>query len=57
MDGEIEIEEVRVSKYEAVTDLDNSLPPIYTTENATLVLFLVDRNAPMSLKGTISGKR
>ncbi|WP_026906841.1 pirin family protein [Paucisalibacillus globulus] len=57
MNGEIQVGEWSINKYEAVTDLESPLPPIYAKEESTLVLFFVDRNAPMSLMGTISGKR
>jgi len=55
MYGEISIGEMEVEKFEAVTDMDEALPIISANEDATIVLFLVDIDAPMSLAGTISG--
>lgn len=55
MDGEITAGELIVRKYEAITDLDEALPVIQINKDSTLVLFLVDMNAQMSLMGTISG--
>ncbi|MFA1818898.1 pirin family protein [Virgibacillus oceani] len=55
MQGEITIGDLTLGKYEAVTDLEQDLPPITATKDATIVLFLVDMNAPMTLDGTISG--
>lgn len=57
MDGSIMVGETEVNKLEAVTDLEQSLPKVEILEDTTLVLFLVDLNAPMTLSGTISGKQ
>lgn len=55
MDGEINVNGTTVGKYEAITDLDNILPKVTAEEDTTVVLFLVDMNAVMSMAGTISG--
>jgi hypothetical protein len=55
MHGEATIGEETIGKYEAVTDLEQALPPVTATENTTLVLFYVDLHVPMALDGTISG--
>ena len=55
MNGEIMIQNLTIGKQEAVTDLVNPLPPLIVNESATIVLFFVDMDAPMSLEGTISG--
>lgn len=57
MDGEIEVGSCTIHKYEAVTDVENNLPPIRVKKNSILVLFLVDMDAPMSMMGTISGSK
>src|SRR5699024_12875536 len=55
MHGEITVNNFIVSKQEAITDLTMPLPSISINEDSTLVLFFVDKHAPMSLNGTISG--
>jgi len=55
MEGEITIKDLIIGKQEAVTDVDNPLPPLFANEDSTIVLFFVDRNASMSMEGTISG--
>ncbi|WP_233201450.1 pirin family protein [Sporosarcina sp. P13] len=55
MNGEIMVQDLTIGKQEAVTDLVNPLPPLVANEHTTLVLFFVERNAPMSKDGTISG--
>ncbi|WP_449354370.1 pirin family protein [Virgibacillus natechei] len=55
MSGEITMSDLTISKQEAVTDLENPLPPLRAKTDATVVLFFVDMNAPMSMDGTISG--
>lgn len=55
MRGEITANNFIVSKQEAITDLTMPLPSISINEDSTLVLFFVDKHAPMSLNGTISG--
>ncbi|MBP1968521.1 redox-sensitive bicupin YhaK (pirin superfamily) [Virgibacillus natechei] len=57
MNGEITLQGLTIGKQEAVTDLVNPLPPLVANEDTTIVLFFVDRNAPMSMEGTISGLR
>eukprot|EP00130_Batrachochytrium_dendrobatidis_P008318 XP_006683193.1 hypothetical protein BATDEDRAFT_28751 [Batrachochytrium dendrobatidis JAM81] len=57
MNGEITIGDLRIGRQESVTDLENPLPPVTATENTTLLLFLVDMNAEMSMAGTISGRK
>jgi|1186.fasta_scaffold05876_3 redox-sensitive bicupin YhaK (pirin superfamily) len=55
MDGVVEVGTERLGKGDAVSDLDQPLPIVRALGDATLVLFLVDRAAPASLAGTISG--
>lgn len=55
MNGEITVQDLSISKQEAVTDLVNPLPSIVASQDSTIVLFFVDMNAPMSMDGTISG--
>jgi redox-sensitive bicupin YhaK (pirin superfamily) len=55
MDGVVKVGAERLGKGDAVSDLDQSLPTIRALSDATLVLFLVDRTAPASTAGTISG--
>jgi redox-sensitive bicupin YhaK (pirin superfamily) len=55
MDGVVEVGTERLGKGDAVSDLDQPLPIVRALGDATLVLFLVDRTAPASLAGTISG--
>lgn len=55
MDGSIKVNDQEVSKLEAITDLEQPLPSIEILEDSTLILFLVDLDASMSLSGTISG--
>ncbi|MBS4194283.1 pirin family protein [Lederbergia citri] len=57
LDGEIAINDLMIKKQEAVTDLEDPLPPITALTHTTVVLFFVDMNAPMSLDGTISGNK
>ncbi len=57
MHGEIEIGNETVKRFEAVADVDEALPPLKALEASTVVLFLVDLDAPMSTKGTISSLR
>src|SRR5690625_4572205 len=55
MEGEIIIQDLIIGKQEAVTDVDYPLPPLVANKDSTIVLFFVDRNASMSMEGTISG--
>ena len=55
MDGEIAVNDFKIKKQEAVTDLDHPLPLITAMEDTTIVLFFVDMTAPMSMEGTVSG--
>ncbi|BAQ08898.1 pirin-related protein [Bacillus sp. OxB-1] len=55
MDGEITVQDFVIGKQEAVTDLVNPLPELSTNEDSTIVLFLVDMDAQMSMDGTVSG--
>ena len=57
MNGEITVGDFKIKKQEAVTDLDNPLPPITAIEDTTIVLFFVDMSVPMSMAGTVSGIR
>ncbi len=55
MRGEVAIGDITLEKFEAVTDLDQKLPPVTANEDATMVLFFVDMEAAMTFDGTISG--
>ncbi|MDV6378572.1 pirin family protein [Sporosarcina sp. GW1-11] len=55
MNGEITVQDLTIGKREAITDVVNPLPPLIANEDTIIVLFFIDRNAPMSLNGTISG--
>ncbi|WP_099364366.1 pirin family protein [Fredinandcohnia onubensis] len=57
VDGELTVGDFRIKKKEAVTDLEEPLPSITGVADTTAVLFYVDMNAPVSMEGTISGKR
>lgn len=57
MDGEIHVEGQSFKKLEALTDLEKPIPPITAVTDSTIVLFLVDMNASMSMEGTISGRK
>ncbi|GGA61822.1 pirin family protein [Ornithinibacillus halotolerans] len=56
LNGKITVGEEVVGKYEAITHDENKLPNVNVEENTTIVLFLVDMDASMSLTGTISGR-
>src|SRR5699024_3464337 len=56
LDGEISVNDITLGKQEAVTDLDDSIPPLTVHKDATLVLFLVDLQSTGTLDGTISGE-
>lgn len=56
MNGEIEFGGERLGNGDAVSELDQPLPTVRNITDATLVLFLVDRAAPSSTTGTISGR-
>src|SRR5699024_5564252 len=53
LDGEISVNDITLGKQEAVTDLDDSIPPLTVHKDATLVLFLVDLQSTGTLDGTI----
>lgn len=55
MNGEITMQHLTIGKQEAVTDVVNPLPSFIANEDAAILLFYVDLNAPMSMDGTISG--
>lgn len=55
LDGSIQIGDDTIHKQEAVTDLENDLPPFTAIEDTTVVLFIVDMDAITSNSGTISG--
>lgn len=57
MDGSIQIGDQTVKRREAVTDSEGKLPFIQVEEDASLVLFLSDLDAEMSMAGTISGRK
>jgi len=56
MDGVVTAGGETLGKGDAVTDLDAQLPRFEAMEPATLVAFLVDRTAPASQAGMISGR-
>lgn len=55
LNGSIKIGDHTVNKQEAVTDLEVELPSFTATEDTTVILFVVDMDAPASKSGTISG--
>lgn len=55
MDGSVNVGE-SLGKGDAVTDLEQALPAVRAESASTLVVFFVDRAAPASTAGTISGK-
>lgn len=57
LSGSIQIGEYTVNKKEAVTDLVEELPSFRAIEDTTVVLFIVDMDAPAFKGGTISGTR
>lgn len=57
VDGELTVGDFRIKKKEAVSDLEEPLPSITGVADTAAVLFYVDMNAPVSMEGTISGKR
>lgn len=57
VDGELAVGDFQIKKMEAVTDLEEPIPPITAVADTTAVLFYVDINAPVSMEGTISGKK
>ncbi|RFB18535.1 hypothetical protein DZB84_06415 [Bacillus sp. HNG] len=57
LDGELTVGDLQIKKMEAITDLEEPLPAITPVADSTVVLFFVDMNAPVSMEGTISGKR
>jgi hypothetical protein len=57
MYGTVEVGEQSFEKGDAVADSADDLPELHTTSDTTLVLFLIDSAAPVSLAGTHSGRR
>ncbi|QGS68087.1 hypothetical protein CV093_03890 [Oceanobacillus sp. 143] len=55
MSGDITSGDLKIGRQESITDLENPLPSVTAIKNTTIVLFLVDMNAEMSMAGTISG--
>ncbi|AXF55329.1 pirin family protein [Salicibibacter kimchii] len=55
MNGEIAVEDLKIKRQEAVTDLETPLSSLTANADSTVVLFFVDVDAPMSMAGTISG--
>lgn len=55
MDGAIQMGGLHLTKGDAAANIAAPLPPIHAGASATLVLFLVDRNAQAVRDGTISG--
>lgn len=56
LDGAVEVGGERLGKGDAAGDAGEHLPPVRAETDAMLVLFLVDRAAPASKAGTISGR-
>ncbi|MDI2586371.1 hypothetical protein OR571_04300 [Psychrobacillus sp. NEAU-3TGS] len=52
--GSILFENYIVNKQEEVTDLEKDLPPLKVQVNTTVILFVVDMDAPAFKGGTIS---
>jgi hypothetical protein len=57
MHGTVQAGEQSLEKGDAVAEAANDLPQLRATSDATLVLFLIDPAAPMSLAGTHSGRK
>ena len=57
MDGSIEVQGETLYKGDAVTDDPIRLESLRLKEDSTLVLFLVNLDAPMTLKGNFSGHK
>lgn len=55
MDGEITLDEYRLKKGDAISDVASGLPVAKASRESTLVCFLVLLGAEASLAGTISG--
>ncbi|WP_436955858.1 hypothetical protein [Staphylococcus sp. AS1337] len=55
MDGNIDISNNILEKGEAITTENNNFSEIKLLKDTSLVLFLVDLNAPMTLAGNFSG--
>ncbi|MCU5746522.1 pirin family protein [Staphylococcus sp. SQ8-PEA] len=55
MDGSINISNQTLDKGEAITTEDSDFSEVKLLKDTTLVLFLVDLNAPMTLAGNFSG--
>ena len=55
MDGMVTVGDHTLSKGDSVTDPDMPLPALRADSDATVVVFLIDPQAPASLAGTISG--
>ncbi|WP_156291314.1 pirin family protein [Oceanobacillus salinisoli] len=56
LNGEIQIDDIMITKQEALTDLENPIPPATAKTDTTIILFFVDMNAKVTLAGTISGR-
>jgi hypothetical protein len=57
MHGTVEVGEQSLAKGDAVVDAAADLPECRATSDTTLVTFLIDPAAPVSLAGTHSGRR
>jgi len=57
LSGSIQIGDYMVKKQEAVTDLVEELPSFTANEDTTVILFVVDMQAPAFTGGTISGTK
>ncbi|WP_249870070.1 pirin family protein [Oceanobacillus saliphilus] len=55
LNGKIRMEGIEINSQEAITDLTDALPTLIAEEDSTLILFIVDMNAPATMTGTISG--
>jgi len=57
MHGTVEVVEQSLVKGDAVVDSGADLPEFLATSDTTLVAFLIDPAAPVSLAGTHSGRK
>jgi quercetin 2,3-dioxygenase len=57
MHGTVEVGGRSLEKGDAVTDATADLPELRATSDTTLVAFLIDPAAPVSLAGTHSGRK
>lgn len=55
MDGELMVADQALQKGDAFTSTDGAIPPLRVAADATVVAFLINPNAPVSLAGSHSG--